>query len=182
MPSIETARLRALLDYDQHTGLFTYRTGKNSGKVAGTIDSSKRGYVRIVLTIATGKYVAFYAHRLAWQYVTGEEPSHQIDHCNNVRSDNRWCNLRQATPTENQRNYPKPVTNKSGFKGVRLCGKTGRWRADIRVGGNRKEYLGHFDTPQSAFQAYAKRNRELFGEFSNIGIPANDNQAKAAAS
>lgn len=182
MPSIETSRLRELLTYDQDTGLFTYRTGKNAGKTAGTVDHSKGGYVRIVITMATGKYVAFYAHRLAWQYMTGDEPSYQIDHRNNVRSDNRWSNLREATPTENQRNYPKPKTNTSGMKGVRQCGRTGRWRADIRVGGNKKEYLGHFDTPQAAFQAYAKRNRELFGEFSNIGIPANDNSPKAIAS
>lgn len=49
----------------------------------------------------------FSAHRVAWVYMTGEQPD-VIDHINGLRHDNRWCNLRDVDYSQNalnQRRY-----------------------------------------------------------------------------
>jgi hypothetical protein len=62
--------------------------------------------------------VLYREHRLAWLYMTGEWPTHEIDHINGDRVDNRFCNLREATASENRWNSRKRVNNTSGYKGV----------------------------------------------------------------
>ena len=46
----------------------------------------------------------YVAHRLAWLYMTGEWPRHEIDQINLDRSDNRFCNLRPANRSQNSAN------------------------------------------------------------------------------
>jgi HNH endonuclease len=36
----------------------------------------------------------YFAHDLAWLWMTGEFPKGQIEHINGIKDDNRWCNLR----------------------------------------------------------------------------------------
>lgn len=99
------------------------------------------------------------AHRVAWVMVTGEQPP-LIDHRDLDRSNNRWVNLRAATPTQNNANW-KPRGPYG--KGVTLL-KNGRYRAQI--GMNRRHYrLGEFKTPEEAHEVYMAKARELFGEF-----------------
>lgn len=182
MPSIDTARLRELFHYNPENGLFTHKQqprSKRAGRVAGSVDKSKGGYVRIAIARSNGGYDLFYAHRLAWQYVHGVEPALDIDHRNGVRWDNRIANLREADRSQNQWNYPRPRNNTTGFKGVRVCGTTGRWRAQIRYRGTRL-YLGTFDAAELAAAAYQEKARELFGEFVRQE-PANSNAAAEAA-
>jgi hypothetical protein len=110
-------------------------------------------------------------------YVKGEKPIYlhklitgtllsghgiQVDHINMNVLDNRRCNLRVCTNSQNQMHRGKTKRNKSGYKGVyRLNGK---WAA--MVGLNYKRvYLGTFDTPEEAAQAYNVKARELFGEY-----------------
>ena len=46
------------------------------------------------------------AHHLAWLLMTGEWAERgKIDHINGNRSDNRWTNLRPATPSQNAVNW-----------------------------------------------------------------------------
>ena len=93
-------RLYELLLYNQKTGEFTWKKNRKKalvGVVAGC--RAKTGYW--VITIGTRRY---YTHRLAWFYMTGAWPSKQIDHINGQRDDNRWCNLREATYSQNQTN------------------------------------------------------------------------------
>jgi HNH endonuclease len=158
--SIVTAeRLRELLNYDPETGVFTWRLADGrlvtGGDVAGTRHS--RGY--IVISVGGRRY---FAHRLAWLYVTGAWPTHHIDHVNGVAHDNRIANLREATPAQNTRNGKLHRDNKSGLKGVSRAGN--HWRATIGIG-RRTVHLGCFKTPEAAHAAYCVAARKHHGEF-----------------
>lgn len=153
--------LRKVVRYDSQTGKFYWLRSNNQSAVvggeAGTIEP-KTGYIRF--TVLGRKYQA---HRLAWLYITGEWPSHQIDHRNLVRSDNWFDNLRQATPSNNMVNKRATKRNILGIKGVSEV-STGRFVA--RTGFDGKiVHIGSFDTPQAAHRAYLKKSTELHGQF-----------------
>lgn len=160
---ITAERLKELIRYDPLAGVFTWRHRPKvngpqvvEGKVAGMVDS--RGYVRIGLL---GK--AYGAHRLAWLYMTGEMPEHDIDHVNRDRSDNKWGNLRLATPSQNAVN--SPVRTRSLPRGVVMHRRCGRYQAGIKVKG-RSIHLGLFDFPDEAHRAYRAASLAHHGEFS----------------
>lgn len=161
MKSIETARLRELLHYNPETGTFTRRVsagGRLAGSVAGNIDISN-GYVRIGIDNRR-----HYAHRLAYQYVYGEVPPTEIDHVNGDRVDNRICNLRLATRSENNMNSVKRVNNTSGVVGVSWNKARSKWMAFV-THERKKIYLGIFDTIEEASAVRDAKARDLYGEF-----------------
>jgi hypothetical protein len=103
--------LRALLSYGQADGVFTWlvKPGKRARAIAGNL---YRGYRRIKIG------PRFYAaHRLAWLWMTGEWPAAEIDHINMDRDDNRWCNLREASHSQNQ----TPSEQSLWFQGRKLA-------------------------------------------------------------
>lgn len=105
--------LKKKLKYNPRTGIFTWITNDRfKGKKAGTLLISK-GYIVICIN---GK--RYYAHRLAWLYVTGKWPKEVIDHKNLKRNDNRFKNLREATNAENLRNGSISKNNTTGIKGI----------------------------------------------------------------
>ncbi len=69
------------------------------------------------------------------------------DHINRNGLDNRRCNLRLATASQNGCNTGKRKDNTSGYKGV--CWDHKKWRAYIRVNGKRI-HLGLFDDIKDA--------------------------------
>ena len=120
-------RLRALLDYDPVTGVFTWKATRTGQAVAGRIAGGAlhTGYHRIQID---GR--AFLAHRLAWLYVHEVWPQGQIDHINGVKADNRIANLREATASQNGQNRRgSQINNGSGLLGVYPHDASGRWRA-----------------------------------------------------
>lgn len=154
--------LRGLLHYSPENGEFTWlerahdtfpdlQSAKTwntryAGKIAGSCKPS--GYVGIRLV---GR--VWYAHRLAWLYMTGEWPLADIDHKDRVRNNNRWENLRIASPSQNQYNRIDQVPS-SGYRGVTFHKQSGRWRARIKANG-RCHSLGYFDSAEAAGAAYA---------------------------
>ena len=91
----------------------------------------------------------------------------EVDHINNNPLDNRKVNLRVCTHRENMMNRRIHKNNTTGFKGVTLAGLN-RWAASICMNG-RPHYLGVFDSPQKAHQAYCEAAVWLHGEFANFG-------------
>ena len=87
-----------------------------------------------------------------------------VDHINGNTLDNRRENLRICTPAENTRNYRKPKTNTSGFKGVSWINRFGKWHSAISVNGKNKS-LGYFDTPEEAYKAYCEASKKYHKEF-----------------
>lgn len=156
--SVSIDRLREVLAYDPSTGLFRWTVGagrggrKRPGAVAGNPDSS--GHIQI--GIDGRRYLA---HRLAWLWVYGEWPIHQVDHLNGMRTDNRIANLRQLTNQQNAQNSTcLRRSNTSGFPGVSARGR--RWSAQIMVD-RRIHRLGCFATPEEAHEAYLAAKRRL---------------------
>jgi hypothetical protein len=156
------ARVRELLRYNPKTGEFRWRKRpRNSvrlGPSAGGVHSHA-GYRRIKIDRRL-----YREHQLAWFYMTGRWGRPTIDHRDGDATNNRWNNLRRATLSQNNANRRRPRQNTSGYKGVYLCRRSGKWRA--LIGSNGKVvYLGKFATPQAAHAAYLAAARKLFGEF-----------------
>lgn len=156
MPQLTQARLRAALEYNPRTGVFTWRATnrrRKAGEVAGTI--GPKGYVLIGL----GGDV-WQAHRLAWLWVHGAMPV-EMDHLNGFRSDNRIVNLRPATRQLNMQNRRfASVTNRSGLLGVSWGARQGKWYARITTAGKTR-HLGYFGTPGEAYAAYVAAKHKL---------------------
>lgn len=164
-PPMPVEELRQRLSYDPATGEFawistplkgTHRLGKVAGRM-GTF-----GYRQIKLN-----QVNYMAHRLAWYYVTGKWPTSDVDHINCDRSDNRWSNLRLATPTQNAGNKRSRPGSSSTFKGVTWHAQCKKWQAQIECDG-RAHYLGLHETEEAASLAYQEAAARLFGEFARV--------------
>jgi hypothetical protein len=142
---ITAEQLREMLHYEPETGIFRWRKGRIAGALAGM---PLNGYIRISL----GEHGAEYAHRLAWLYMTGEAPAKFVDHIDCDRANNRWANLRLATPDQNRANTRRQARNSAGAKGV--IPYRGGFRATIQVRGE-QILLGDFNTLEEAAAAYA---------------------------
>ena len=161
-------RLKELLDYDPETGVFTRKTkGRRFpiGAIAGRL--RRDGYLD---TWIDSKI--YLLHRLAWLYVygvwpSGKWPDGHIDHINHDPKDNRICNLREGSRSQNLSNQKKAHrNNKSGFLGVHFHPASGKWRAQITVKGDQR-FLGLFMTPVEAHSAYLTAKRE-FHDFNTL--------------
>lgn len=100
-------------------------------------------------------------------FLTGNE---QTDHCNRNGLDNRRCNLRPATNSQNVANGRRRGNNTSGYKGVSFSREFRDWVAYITVNYKRR-HLGHFPNPVLAAQAYDDAAKKLFGEFASLNFP-----------
>lgn len=146
------SELLRLFDYDPETGALTRLS-------TGTVIRARGGTGHVQAGVANQ---VWYAHRIIWKMMTGEDPP-EVDHIDLNPGNNRWNNLRAADRAQNNANRGLNKNNSSGFKGVRLH-KCGRWVARITV--NRKEYhLGLFDTAEEAHAAYASAAERFCGEF-----------------
>ena len=86
--------------------------------------------------------------------MTGSFPTQQIDQRDGDPTNNRWKNLREATPGQNVQNFD----DRGGLRGVtRLRNK---WQAQINVD-CRFVYLGLFDSPELAHEAYPAAKAKL---------------------
>ena len=150
--------LVANLSYDKDTGIFTYVESPcfrldMAGSRAGC--KYKDGYRYIVF-----KGRRFIEHRLAW-HMMGFEEAKQLDHINNVKDDNRICNLRDVSIQQNRQNQIRARRNsKSGILGVHFIPSRNKFRADICVEGRNKS-LGHFDSSELAHNAYVRAKRSI---------------------
>jgi hypothetical protein len=132
--------LKEILSYDPHTGGFKWIKKIGRRTVVGSSAGNKRPDGYLIITIYRKIY---YSHRLAWLYMEGYLPEHEIDHKNRIRHDNKWLNLRHVTRSCNGKNCSISNKNKSGVKGVHKEARHGRWVAMISVN-NSKRYIGSF--------------------------------------
>lgn len=105
-------------------------------------------------------------HRVLLAMKLGYWPEY-VDHINGNRADNRLCNLRSVTKSENGRNSAKPITNTSGHIGVSWNKRDRKWTAYITLDQKRKA-LGNFTLLQDAIDC-RKQNEILYGFHKNHG-------------
>ena len=67
--------------------------------------------------------------------MTGAWPPNVVDHINRNPSDNKFCNLRLATTSQNGMNRRLDLRNRSGVSGVSWDAHACKWRADIGQNG-----------------------------------------------
>ena len=152
--------LKSLLSYEPDTGVIRWIAkgkGRIKKKEAGTLLHS--GYAGIAIGPKRWQ-----SHRIAWALHYGEWPKDQIDHINGIRTDNRICNLREASNAQNGKNLGLSKANKSGVKGVYFDKPNNKWRAFIKV--NFKQIdLGRYVNLQDAINARMIAEQKYFGEW-----------------
>lgn len=89
----------------------------------------------------------------------------QIDHINGDRFDNRRCNLRICTCSQNCMNRKATTKSTTGYRGVtRIPKYKAIWQARIEING-KKISLGFFDDPKQAALAYNHAALKYHGDF-----------------
>ena len=153
--SLSMQILKENLSYDKDTGIFirlkTTGPRKYVGHPAGWLD--RHGYVYI--NLIGGR---FSAHQLAWFYVTGTWPVNVIDHIDGNPGNNRFDNLRDVSILGNAQNMRHSMAGKQSTKLLGAYRNHNKWMARIKVN-KQDKYLGTFDTPELAHQAYLEAKR-----------------------
>lgn len=146
------------------------------GKIT-TIDDVDADLAKFDWHVLSGRYAArrlsvkegrkyVYLHQIIFERKYGYKSNDQIvaDHKDLNIYNNTRENIRVATKVESGRN--RKGWGKSGFKGVSMAGK--KFIATIGVNG-KTVYLGSFDTPQAAHDAYVQAAKDYgFGDFTNL--------------
>lgn len=151
-------RVRELFDYDPLTGLLKWKQAAGrwgrikAGSTAGGVSTG--GYLQVRVD---GK--SRMVHRMAWIHANGAIETEMIDHINGDRTDNRLCNLRQATRAINTQNIKRANSlSRHGRLGITPNHKA--WKALISINGKQR-YLGTFKTADEAQAAYLAAKRQL---------------------
>ena len=162
VPLPSQAELQHLFTYDPDTGVFRWRVKHSRnvvvGREAGTAKPDGYGFIRF-------NKRRYYSHRLAWMYVYGEDPGElQIDHIDGDPRNNRINNLRLANDAQNRWNSRRHSDRNNDLpKGVSRTPK-GRFVA-FKCRGGKSRYIGTFDTPAEASDAYMRAAVDKYGEF-----------------
>lgn len=115
------------------------------------------------------------------RFIMGDPPfpKADVDHINGNRLDNRRCNLRWATRSQNLRNKRK--SSKPGqlsrYKGVYFVKRNTLrpWISRIKICGKVRS-LGHFATEADAAQSYNEGAQRFHGEFAKLNEIYKDNR------
>ena len=88
-----------------------------------------------------------------------------VDHIggNNTKCDNRKCNLRLVTRSQNTINQNRLHRNKYGHVGIRF--HYGKWESNIIING-KQIALGNFDTKEEAILSREQAEDKYYGEYS----------------
>lgn len=147
----------AIVDDEDYDALIGYRWSFANGYARRTIYARGQGRIR--------KGASEIMHRVIMNAPRGME----VDHINRNRLDNRRCNLRLVTHTQNAWNRGGLGRNQSSqYAGVQKT-TNGRWLARIMVNGTHIG-LGTFGSEIEAARAYDNAARKYRGEYALLNL------------
>lgn len=111
-------------------------------------------------------FTSLYLHRFVLNPTRGKI----ADHKDGNVLDNRMDNLRLATPTTSSRNQGMKRRSSMPYKGIQRS-PSGKWNAKIRDEHGLRQWLGSFDTPELAANAYDDAARRIHGGFACVNFP-----------
>lgn len=109
-----------------------------------------------------------YLHRM----LTNAQDGEIVDHINSDPFDNRKCNLRVGTQSQNLGNRRKFGGTSSQYKGVTWAKQNRKWVAQSKSFG-KTIYLGYFEDEIEAALAYDRFAKDKFGDFARLNFPEN---------
>jgi hypothetical protein len=94
----------------------------------------------------------------------GFEDGNYADHISGDTLDNRRCNLRRVSKSQNAMNRAPRANSKTGVNGVSWCKRERKYTAYIKIK-EKQRSLGYFTTLEEAAAARREAEEELFGEY-----------------
>lgn len=150
------------LDEYEISSLGRYRR-RDSNKVCA-VRPDRKGYLRTRIQRHGKEIRKYIARAVAEAFLPNFNPALQVDHINQVKTDNRPSNLRMASSGENARNRNYRRRKHENPKGVYTDGR--RFRSVIML--NYRSYnLGSFSTEAEAAAAYDAASLRLHGSFAS---------------
>lgn len=128
-------------DYEKFNGLKLYV--RPTGYVRFTMNNKRHFIHRFILNVSKEMFV---------------------DHKDGNPLNNQKSNLRICSKEFNNKNVKINSKNISGYKGVHFSKNNRKWRANISFN-NKIIYLGYFETPERAAQAYDEASKKYHDEF-----------------
>ena len=156
--------LKAVLNYDQDTGIFTWKVSPARQVFSGDIAGTKRKDEYIQIKVDNELILS---HRLAWIYMYGYLPKY-IDHINGQRDDNRITNIREVSNQQNSLNSKISKNNTSGIKGVYWDKNRNKWAVRLFVNGKCK-FFKRFDDMDLAKLVIEEVRNKYHGKYANHG-------------
>lgn len=126
---------------------------------------SERGYVQTTSPMVNGRRTYIPLHRFVMNCT---DHSMVVDHINHNTSDNRKCNLRICTPTQNQYNVKPSAYNKSGVRGVRFNKYCNKWEVGFTLEGKHR-IIGYFNNINDAIKLRKQYEEKYYGEYAYKG-------------
>ena len=151
----------SILTQELVQSLFEYQDGelfclKKCSRLAK--NSFKTKYKR---TLIIGK--KYLIHRIIFIYHYGYLPK-CVDHIDGNQLNNRIENLREASFSQNQHNSKKPITNKSGIKGVSWQKSANKWFVSLKIQ-RKKIYFGLYKDIELAELVAIEARSKYHGNF-----------------
>ena len=143
----------ALVDDEDHERLAKYNWQKSTNGYAIRSEGTDKVYLH--------------------QEVCPTPPGVYADHVNGQRLDNRRCNLRPATHSQNGQRRKVQVNNSSGYRGVSQS--PNGWRSQIYVN-NKRISLGYYKDAAAAARAYDRAALQYFGSNAATNFPQETDQ------
>lgn len=177
---ITAYNIKTFVDYNPETGKFIWKprairqqkyfsrtdAGWNTRFAGKEVADRVHRHGHLQIQLFCKNYMA---HILAWMHYYGENPTSHIDHVDGNPANNRICNLRLATQSQNMMNARLRKNNTSGVKGVCWRKKEKKWGAYMSV--NKKvTQFGCFEHFEEALVVRKAMEQVYYGGFA--GTPA----------